>query len=154
MDMDPKMKSAFEQAATGYDDAAQEKKAAELQRSSDRQQFAGAWRQKCLEVVLPALEQIGDALTPKGWDCEVTNKFEEMSATIVIHKGNHTTVAGGTRFPHVTFVADHAARTISVRAASIKQDGTEANRIPLEQVTEQFVQEAVLKVFQRIATGA
>ena len=153
--MDPKIKSEFEKAAIGFEEAEQQKKAAELQRVSARQQFESAWRDKCLTVVLPALEQIGGVLKPKGWDCEVANNVQnEMSATITIHKGRQITVAGSaTRFPYVTFVADKAERTINVRAASVRESSTVASHIPLEQVTEQFVQEQVLKIFQRIASG-
>jgi hypothetical protein len=155
VDVDPKIKSAFEQAADGFDEAERKKRTAAQEHVDARNRFQLAWRDKCLNMVLPVLGQIRDALAAKGWDCNVTNDFQkEMSATIIMHKGNKMTVTGGSKLPYVAFVADKVESTINVLAGSISQSGGAATLIPLEQVTEQFVQEQVLKVFQRIASGA
>jgi hypothetical protein len=149
--MDPKTKAAFEKAATDFEARDQQRREVDEERVSDRRNFEQNWKAICQDVVVPALEQIGQqVLKPIGWSYEISS--DPMWVTIQMYKGK-IMAAGGLRRPYVTFVADSFALTINVSAASISHGGGERSHIPLEEISEDFVQQTVLKVFQRLAKG-
>jgi hypothetical protein len=144
-------KAKFEQAIGGYVAAAQHAKDESDHKLSARQQFEMQWRENRDAVVIPALTQIAELLRSKGWQCQITSTDAEHGVTIDVYQGLMRGVAGSGR-PHIAFKADpHSARIIvhSTTQSVSSPEGTGGFGIPL---TEEVVQQHVLKFFQRLAS--
>ena len=149
--MKDETKAAFDKALQTYDTRKTEAAKAHQKQVTAREQFENQYRQVRDGVIVPALKEIAtQILAPRGWQCDVQTNDKGIAATLEVYRGKMLGIDQRSR-PHISFTADPHQAAMSVHTSTQNQGGSDGS-CGLSGVTSEFVQEKVLKFFQRLVT--
>src|SRR5579872_5661343 len=150
--MKDETRAGFERSLIGYETRIKAVASAKEGKYAQRHQFEVEYRRVRDSVIIPALKQIAEELLePRGWKCNLRFIEQTIEASLEIYRGDVKTVSSGER-AFISFRAAAHAPQLTVHTSAQSQGGPQCT-CPLEEVSDEFVQERVLEFFQLLASG-
>jgi hypothetical protein len=140
------IKSQIEQLLKRHEDAVEERDEALARAQEARRQFETAFQNTVTAVIVPAAEQIKAQIEPP-WTCNI--RPSGLSVTIEIFQGDMRSLGGSAR-PHVQFKANDHGNDVYAYTASQSQGGADNQGIKIKDLTEELVQQCLLKLMARL----